>query len=268
MDLILFSTDDIASMNIFENMKNLCNLKEEMENFFSCNNFYLSIINKEKVFAENIDVEIEKNTGRNFEKIIVASRHRSESGMKSLTVHPIGNFSKAELGGMDRTLVNVPSRAMTGALLKMVELNYLKDFSVNYEVTHHGPYINKPVFFIEIGSNEEEWRNSDAGNIIARTIIGFRETNDPVAVGIGGGHYAPRFTRLAINKRISFGHMAPKYVLDHLDLDLLLQMEKKSNAKYLVMEKKDLTSSQRKRIMDILPSTHLELLEPDSLEDR
>jgi D-aminoacyl-tRNA deacylase len=124
------------------------------------------------------------------------------------------------------------------------------------------------VFFIEIGSNEEEWRNSDAGNIIARTIIGFRETNDPVAVGIGGGHYAPRFTRLAIGKRISFGHMAPKYVLDHLDLDLLLQMEKKSNAKYLVMEKKDLTSSQRKRIMDILPSTHLELLEPDSLEDR
>ena len=34
------------------------------------------------------------------------------------------------------------------------------------------------------------------------------------------------------------------------------------------MEKKDLLSSQRKKILEILPSTHLELLDPDSLDDR
>ena len=268
MDLILFSTDDIASMNILENIKSMCSLKEEKENIFSCEKFYIAIIEKEKIFAENIDLEIEKILGKNFEKIIVASRHRSESGMKSLTVHPIGNYNTNEFGGKKKTLVDVPAKSMTGALLKMNEINYLKDFSVNYEVTHHGPFINRPVFFIEIGSNENEWKNLEAGKIIAETILKYKETNDPIAIGIGGGHYAPRFTKLALKKKISFGHMASKFVVDFLDIDLLNQMEIKSNAKYVVMEKKDLLSSQRKKILEILPSTHLELLDPDSLDDR
>ncbi len=268
MDLILFSTDDKASLNIFEHLEMMCSLKEEMEDIYSCRNFYLAVIKIEKVFAENIDQEIVRKTGIDFEKIIVASKHRSESGIKSLTVHPIGNYSKADLGGREKTLVNVPSRAMTGALLKLNELNTLKNFSVNFEVTHHGPYIDKPVFFIEIGSKEEEWMNPVAGEIIARTILEYSETNDPVAIGMGGGHYAPRFTKLALNKKISFGHMAPKYALDFIDLDTILQMEKKSGAKYVIMEKKDLSSSQRKKIMELLPSTHLEPVDPDSLDDR
>lgn len=268
MDLVLFSTDDPASMNIFENMRNLCEMVTVIDSIYRCGFFYIAIIDREKIFAESIDMDIERITGSRIEKVIVASRHRSESGMKSLTVHPVGNYSKADLGGRERTLVNVPARSMTGALLKLNEINYLQDFSVNYEVTHHGPYMERPVFFIEIGSNEAEWMNPDAGEIIARTIISFRDTDDPVAVGIGGGHYAPRFTKLALEKRISFGHMAPRYALDHIDLDMLLQMESKSGAKYVVMEKKDLPSPQRKRLLDIIPSTHLELLEPDSLEDR
>jgi D-aminoacyl-tRNA deacylase len=268
MDLILFSTDDSASMNIFRHLESMCNLKMEMKNIYSCGKYFFAIIDMEKIHAEGIDDEIQKKINERIEKVIVASKHKSESGMKSLTVHPIGNFSRAEMGGRDRTLVNVPSRSMTGALLKLIELNTLEDFSINFEVTHHGPYMERPVFFIEIGSNEDEWINDEAGEIIAKTILSYEETNDPVAVGIGGGHYAPRFTRLALERKISFGHMAPKYAIDNLDLELLIQMEKKSNAKYVIMEKKDLSSKQRKRIMDILPSTHLEPLDPDSLELR
>ena len=38
------------------------------------------------------------------------------------------------------------------------------------EATHHGPLIDKPCVFIEIGSSETDYTNRRAGFIIAKTI--------------------------------------------------------------------------------------------------
>lgn len=272
MDLILFSTDDQASMNIFENLSSLVELEEigQFKNhpYYRYGNFYFVIIEKEKVRAEGIDEEIKEALGINFENIIVASKHRSESGMRSLTVHPIGNYGSADLGGRERMLVKTPSNYMTGALIKLVKLGGGCEYSISYEVTHHGPYLNTPTFFIEIGSNEPEWNDRYAGKLIAETILKMKKTDDEIAIGIGGGHYAPRFTKIAMAKKLSFGHMAPKYSAGKIDLYMLEQMKLKSNAKYVVMEKKDIPGKERKRIEDLLPSLHLELVDPDSLPDR
>jgi len=272
MDLILFSTDDKASMNIFENIVSIVDLKElgKFRNipYYRFEDFYLVTIENEKVRAENIDSEIKNSLGIEFENIIVASKHRSESGMKSLTVHPIGNFGSADLGGREKKIVSVPANYMTGALLKMNELGKGIGYNISFEATHHGPFLSTPTFFIEIGSNEQEWNDKSAGKVIAETIINSKKTEEDVAIGIGGGHYTPRFTKIALTKKISFGHMAPKYNADKVDIEMLIQMKEMSNAKYIIMEKKDLSGKERKRIEDLLPAAHLELIDPDSLPDR
>ncbi len=268
----MFSMDDEASQNIFKNLSEIVKLEKigYFKNipFYVSEKFYFVTIESDKVHAEKIDMEIEKELGIDFENIIVASKHRSESGMKSLTVHPIGNFGSADLGGLEKTVVNVDANYMTSALLTMMDLSFLKNYSISFEVTHHGPFLEKNTFFIEIGSNREEWNDLMAGKVIAETILKTKKGNDPVAIGIGGGHYAPRFTKIAKLKKVAFGHMVPKYKANLLDLDLILQLEKKSNASMVIMEKKDLNSKDRKRIEEILPSTHLELVDPDSLSDR
>ncbi|MGC8701301.1 MAG: D-aminoacyl-tRNA deacylase, partial [Thermoplasmata archaeon] len=79
MDLILFSTDDKASMNIFENIVSIVDLKElgKFRNipYYRFKDFYLVTIENEKVRAENIDSEIKNSLGIEFENIIVASKH-------------------------------------------------------------------------------------------------------------------------------------------------------------------------------------------------
>jgi D-aminoacyl-tRNA deacylase len=47
------------------------------------------------------------------------------------------------------------------------------------------------------------------------------EGKEPVAIGIGGGHYAPRFTDLALKKKASFGHMIPNYQIDEIGEEML-----------------------------------------------
>jgi D-aminoacyl-tRNA deacylase len=92
----------------------------------------------------------------------------------------------------------------------------LKD-QTTYEVTHHGPILRTPSFFIEIGSNETRWEIPELGRAIAKSLLSDEflhpETTLPIAIGIGGGHYAPRFTDRAMRNKFAFGHMIPDYIL-------------------------------------------------------
>ncbi|MGC8609765.1 MAG: D-aminoacyl-tRNA deacylase [Thermoplasmata archaeon] len=274
MNALIFSTMDNASMNVLNQMKEYSSLIEKGECcnnvYYEFGNFYIFVINENFLYANNIDERIKYSSKIDFENYIFISKHKSETGIKCLTVHPFGNFGKAEMGGKDYELIPVNSRLLTGLLLKLNEYNTLNNFNVNFEVTHHGPYIDGKGFFIEIGSSDEDYKNKDAGKILMKSIMDGLETNDNIiSIGIGGGHYAPRFTKLAITKKVSFGHMAPKYHAKDINENLLIQMFKKSNARYLIMEKKDLNSSERKRILDILSIyKDFELLDPDSLEER
>lgn len=158
---------------------------------------------------------------------IVASKHSAESGIPCLTVHTTGNWADALFGGFSRTLSYAPAQHMLAALKALREEKKkrgLEKYSVSYEVTHHGPTLNTPIMFVEIGSTEEEWGDEEAAAVVGEAIIKALEPEDvPTAVGIGGGHYAPRFTDIALRKGIAFGHMAPKYVLEHLDEDMFKQ---------------------------------------------
>ena len=179
------------------------------------------------------------------EQIIVLSKHKSAAGTKSFTVHSLGNFGSAELGGKERMLVKSMAKIQTNLLRGLSEKND-SEHLVCFEFTHHGPYCEKEVCFIELGSSEEEWKNIEAASVIARAIIDntTKENNDKIVIGIGGGHYATDFTKLALRKNYSFGHICPQYALEKLDSELLKQMIEKAGASEIIIDWKGLKGNK------------------------
>jgi len=229
--LIIASSQDPASLNI----KN-CLLKlsqwDNIDTFYE-NNVYKNIknkkliivtINDKKILHDNIDIEVQKKLGLKPKQAIFISRHTSKTGNPTLTLHPIGNFGKALFGGKDKTLIKTSPIIMTNLLRilkrKASENNLYHD--VCFEVTHHGPNISIPSLFIEVGSNLEEWKKISPAKVVAESLLEFfdlnnrnlNSTNIPILVGLGGGHYAPRFTDIALERKVAFGHMIPTYQID------------------------------------------------------
>ena len=108
-------------------------------------------------------------------------------------------------------------------LLRLIKKNAEQEklyHKICLEVTHHGPYMSIPTIFAEVGSTEEEWEKQEPANVIAKSVLELLdayhyeedfEEDIPVLVGIGGGHYAPRFTDMVFEKKVAFGHMIPAY---------------------------------------------------------
>ena len=182
------------------------------------------------------------------EDIIVLSKHKSSAGTKSLTTHSLGNFGKADFGGIEKKLCSSLPRIQTNFLRGLTARNKSDEYTVCYEVTHHGPYTKKNVCFIELGSSIYEWNNKDEARVIAQTVIEDtqKENDDKIVIGFGGGHYAPEFTKLALRKPYSFGHICPQYALDDLDADLLEQMITKTGAQEIIIDWKGLKGNKDK----------------------
>lgn len=221
MKAIIVSTQDIAGLNIKESLLNL-GFKETSQRFesypvYQYDDFRLYITDTDSIYCENIDKKIDADI------FIFATRHNSASGIPLLSAHALGNWSKAEFGGQDRRLCIAPAYLLKQAIISMEKLNDL-GFEVVQEVTHHGPYLEKPCIFIEIGSSEKEWKVKRAGEIIAKTIISLsQQTRCKPALGIGGLHTTPNFKKIILNTDIAIGHVCPKYMLEFLDENLILQ---------------------------------------------
>ncbi len=176
---------------------------------------------------EHLEEYMKEHNEEKIDCLIYASRHRSKSGQPTLTVHPLGIYAPtADFGGKPRTLIPTAPGLMSQAL-RLLQANVGDlDFQVLFEVSHHGPHLSTPALFIEIGSDESQWPRKDAAEVIAKTIlsmapISMASHDYPVAIGVGGGHYAPRFSDLVRDFKISFGHMVPSYALEHLDADMV-----------------------------------------------
>lgn len=148
------------------------------------------------------------------------SRHRAASGQPSLTVHPIGNPGEAPFGGRPGAFSPAAARDM-GALLR--RLAHHRDaqelpHDVSFEATHHGPFMDLPSLFVEIGSDEAWYDDVPSGRALAGAVTdvldgdGFIDA--PIQVGVGGGHYVPRMNDLALSGDADFGHMLAAYAID------------------------------------------------------
>jgi D-aminoacyl-tRNA deacylase len=234
MIVVVISRKDQASVNIGRALLLQGEWEEkgifQGQTVYSNGFMYLVTINDFHLYHDDIDQRIVKELQITPEVIIFASRHRSQSQKKTLSVHPIGNFGEALYGGRDGVLVPSAPVFMTEALRKLYHIKVVRQLSydVCYEVTHHGPFLCTPSFFIEIGSSEREWTNKTIAQVLAEVLLEIPSFcgNDAgeIAIGVGGGHYAPRFTDIALKGRLAFGHMVPMYHLNCLNPSLIDQL--------------------------------------------
>ena len=228
--------------------------------YLSHDDLVLMTIDRMHVHAEDVDKTAE-GFGIKVDGIVVLSRHSSSSGKPTLTVHPIGNYKGNDMGGRAETLVKADPHLMSAALRRMVVLNKDPAYSVSFEVTHHGPFVSVPTMYIEIGSDETHWSDEVAADVLVESLLSAEVNDYPVVIGIGGGHYAPRFTDLVLSSRVDMGHMIPNYQLqDSSDEDIARMIRSATEASgtdLVYVHRNSMKGSEERRINGIIDSLGL-----------
>jgi D-aminoacyl-tRNA deacylase len=81
--------------------------------------------------------------------------------------------------------------------------------------------------FVELGSSPQQWNDMKAAEAVAhatmKTISKLGQSRVKAVLGLGGPHYNGKFTRMALEREMAFGHMIPKYAVSYVDSDILRQ---------------------------------------------
>ncbi len=220
---IVCSEKDSAGMLMKKKFLENFGFKETEEEFdgnmvYKKENFRLVTIKEDQVYADCLN-ELET------ELIVFASKHASAKGPKTFTAHAPGNWGKAELGGKERSLCPTYASLIKNYLCSMQEKRAERKLEhlVSVEQTHHGPCLEKPAVFIEMGSNEDHWTDEKAAEVICETILEKTVLGGDyrTAIGIGGTHYNSEFTKLLLRTNYALSHMCPEYALENLDEEML-----------------------------------------------
>lgn len=159
-----------------------------------------------------------KAAGHDVEALLFASRHRAESGKPALTVHPIGNWGEADHGGLPQRVAPCPPVLMSRILRRLHAEAAGTKHQATFEATHHGPYVESPACFVEIGTDEAAWTDPKLGAKVARALLAAGEPSAaddaPTLLLMGGSHYAPRAGDLVKQGRANVGHILPAYALE------------------------------------------------------
>ncbi|KAI7986009.1 D-aminoacyl-tRNA deacylase [Camellia lanceoleosa] len=195
---------------------------------------------KSIVREDHLDKRWEEATGEVVDEVIFLSKHTAASNRPALTVHPIGvpHLCQDEVppaGGKPGWAA--PPNPRIGPWLRLLKAiaeshNLIPEFEVTLEATHHGPEINSPTMFVEIGNTEEYWKRQDAAQAIALLVweglglgggaaVGDWSRNNgqrKILLGIGGGHYAPWHMDIVLKGHVWVGHLLSGYSLPMEDL--------------------------------------------------
>ncbi len=179
-----------------------------------------------------------------------ASRHSGETG-RLLTAHHTGNAGPAEFGGEANRFARACPNAHA-TVLDALATHAPDGYEVGMECTHHGPSeVGAPSMFVEVGSAEPQWSDPAAARAVAKALLDLRGVapDRPVGtetdrrddsgtdqqadrgddsesgadwtrrqfVGLGGGHYTPRFERVVRETDWAVGHVVADWGFDALD---------------------------------------------------
>jgi D-aminoacyl-tRNA deacylase len=188
------------------------------------------------------------------EYYVFLSRHRSESGIPTLTSHTTGNFSdSSEMGGKPSELAyTYPSLQKCYMQMLSKERERIPCYQLVIEATHHGPTsLAKPALFVEIGSSQEQWNDRNAIATVCDSVINAMENLkrfSRVGIALGGTHYPLKFTELLNHSDFAIGSVASKYSLPYVNRSMLEQMINKSieDVGYVLMDWKGLGTEKDK----------------------
>ncbi|MCS3921864.1 D-aminoacyl-tRNA deacylase [Methanococcus voltae PS] len=252
---------------------------------------YLLISSKQDPASQNLKEEMEKKGYEVFEIderttrtdkssyptaecYIFLSKHASATGKPTLTVHTQGNLTEDNShGGNPEEIPHCIPELNTILLQKINEYNKKCinektgeeiDFEVSFEVLHHGPTdLDAPCVFVEIGSTEEQWQMKDPAVIVANALdntlkILLKNEQKPLkrAVGLGGGHYSPKFTKLALNDEYYMGFLVPKYA--KLSENMFMQLLTKQPVDIVLIDWKGLYGEDKRRYIQWLEELGIE----------
>lgn len=264
---VIASKKDPAGLNIFNHInKNFTKIPHHL-------------IEEDSIHAENLDKKAEF---KDYDFIIFATKHQAEQHNKTLSVHAPGNWKQADFGGKAGKVCPTNSfflKHLFQTLNKEAkkEKKENSDFQVTLECTHHGPYLNKPCCFIEIGSSIKEWQDKKAGEMIARTIKKAVETfkgklaRKPwlSCIGLGGPHYCPNFNKVQLNSKYALGHIIPDY---HFPINekMLQEAIEKTNPKpkLAILDWKGIKKAdERNKTTDLLNKKNIKFIRTSHVEN-
>lgn len=219
-------------------------------------------INKETLYENELN-EKKYPELRNIDFIIYTSTHRSEKGNPSLSLHAPGNWRSADLGGHPYKVCPTSAFVLKYLFQNLNKIyeenkkNLEEEYQITLEVTHHGPLIEIPCCFIELGSSEKQWKDKEAAKILAKTILTLQNYNSghswQATIGIGGPHYAPIFNKIQLSGNYAIGHIIPEYALP-INEAMIREAEEKTTeqVKEVLIDWKGCgKSEQRQQILDL-----------------
>jgi len=244
---IISSTKDPASVNIkarlLENYKFI-----KLENKFENNDVYGYLINDKDIKLYTIDTELiftnDLDKKIDADVFIFLSKHKAEDGRASLTCHPIGNFGSNEKGGKEKTRCTCPSSLLKEILVELTKNVQETEYEATLEATHHGPFMEKPLLFFELGSTEKHWSDKNGAKIYVETLMNVlhneNKSYESVLV-IGGSHYSHVGNKVMLKSNVAVGHICPKYNFENLNEDTLKQAIEKiiPKPKFVLLDWKD-----------------------------
>lgn len=263
--LIVASQRDIAAKNIAEVLIGSQNFKPVLgtNNLLERSGVFLKFVETEGILTDKLDLP------QGVDSIIFASKHRSESGEPTLTVHWTGNpSSRAEFGGNPKSLSFTEPRRLRSALLTLDNACSKSglSYAVSLEATHHGPTeLGVPTLFVEVGSGEKEWNDPQA--VFAASEAVWNAATAPVsgtpAVGFGGGHYCNKHVNSLRTRGFAFSHILSKYFFDEYDEQIVLMAFERTlgeKCHTAILDWKGIRGPERKKLIETLARAKIDIV--------
>ncbi len=214
---------------------------------------------------------------RKIDFLIFASKHKSEKGVPSLSIHAPGNWRSALYGGKEGK-VCLSSAYVFKYLFRKLNEEIEKDkkvkekYLVTMEATHHGPSTDMPCLFVELGSAEKDWKDERAALVLAKTILSLpdfkTDKNWIPCIAIGGPHYAPNFNKLQLNGNYAISHIIPSYALP-LTENMLQEAEEKTKeqVKTILIDWKGCgNAEERNKNSEVIKKLNLGYVKTDAVQ--
>jgi len=195
---------------------------------FRCEGFDLRTFDSPLLDLEDVSEAFEHGgSAESPARLVFASRHAGETGAL-LTAHFTGNIGSADHGGSPNELAAAAPHALKH-LVSALETHAPDGYDVGVECTHHGPSsVGVPSLFVELGSDEQQYRDPAGARAVAKAILDLQQpdteqrdqtdSDQRTVVAFGGGHYAPRPTRIVQETDWAVGHICADWALDELEI--------------------------------------------------
>jgi D-aminoacyl-tRNA deacylase len=115
-----------------------------------------------------------------------------------------------------------------------------------------------PTMFVELGSSSTQWNDLRAAEVVAHAameaITKFDNRTGQIVLGIGGLHYNAKFTQIALESNIAFGHMIPKYAIPEIDALIIKQCIERTLEKvdHVVLDWKGIKGENKSSLVETL----------------